>query len=143
MPHDLFISYSSHDRSVADAICAKLEAEKIRCWIAPRDVLAGTAYAEALIDGISGARAFVLVFSAHSNTSPQVLREVDRAVHLGLPIVPFRIEEVALSKAMEFFVSVPHWLDALTPPAEIDRGAYMSAYSEGVFPLLRLLTGEI
>ena len=119
MSHDVFISYSSHNKSVADAVCAKLEADRIRCWIAPRDILPGMAYAEALIDGISGAKAFVLVLSAYSNGSPQVLREVERAVHLALPIVPFRIEVVTLSKAMEFFVSAPHWLDALTPPLEL------------------------
>lgn len=119
MPHDVFISYSSHDKSVADAVCAKLEADRIRCWIAPRDVLPGIPYAEALIDALNAASVFVLVLSAQSNTSPQVLREVERAVHRGLPIIPFRIEDVALSKAMEFFVSAPHWLDAMTPPLEM------------------------
>jgi len=48
MPHDIFISYSSHDKAVADATCAALEAQRLRCWIAPRDVLPGTEYGEAL-----------------------------------------------------------------------------------------------
>ena len=38
MAHDVFISYSSQDKAVADAACARLESRKIRCWIAPRDV---------------------------------------------------------------------------------------------------------
>jgi hypothetical protein len=37
--HDVFISYSSKDKTVADSVCAKLEQEKISCWIAPRDIL--------------------------------------------------------------------------------------------------------
>jgi hypothetical protein len=75
-------------------------------------------YAEALIDGLNQSRLMVLVFSNNSNTSPQVVREVERAVNKGIPIIPFRIENVVPSKAMEYFVSSSHWLDALTPPLE-------------------------
>ncbi|NQT71340.1 MAG: toll/interleukin-1 receptor domain-containing protein [Chloroflexi bacterium] len=39
MAHDVFISYSTNDKTVADAVCATLESQKIRCWIAPRDAL--------------------------------------------------------------------------------------------------------
>jgi hypothetical protein len=28
MPHDIFISYSSHDKAIADAVCNALEAKK-------------------------------------------------------------------------------------------------------------------
>src|SRR5206468_12562441 len=48
----------------------------------------------------------------------QVLREVERAVGAGKVIVPFRIEDVKPSRAMEFFLSASHWLDAFSPPIE-------------------------
>jgi uncharacterized RDD family membrane protein YckC len=118
MAHDLFISYSAHDKPIADAVCAALEAERIRCWIAPRDVLPGIPYAEALIDAINGSRILVLLVSSNSNHSPQVMREVERAVSKGILIVPFRIEDVQLCKEMEYYISTPHWLDALTAPME-------------------------
>ncbi len=118
MAHDVFISYSSKDKSIADAVCFTLEGRYIRCWIAPRDVMPGQAYAESLIDGLNQSRLMVLVFSANSNNSPQVIREVERAVNKGLPILPFRIENVTPSKSMEYFVSSSHWLDAMTPPLE-------------------------
>jgi hypothetical protein len=118
MAHDVFISYSARDKSIADAVCATLEARKIRCWIAPRDVLPGTPYGEALIDGLNRSRVVVLVFSASSNESSQVMREVERAVTKGIPIIPLRIENVIPSKSLEYFVSSSHWLDALTPPLE-------------------------
>jgi hypothetical protein len=35
MAHDVFISYAHQDRTVANAVCATLEAHGIRCWIAP------------------------------------------------------------------------------------------------------------
>jgi tetratricopeptide (TPR) repeat protein len=118
MEFDVFMSYSSKDKSIADAVCAGLENEKIRCWMAPRDVLPGTPYAEALIEAIDDCTLMVLVFSENSNTSPQVQREVERAVAKGKAIIPFRIKDVPMTKSMEYYLSVPHWLDALTPPME-------------------------
>jgi len=103
MAHDVFISYSSKDKPIADAVCATLEGSKIRCWIAPRDVLPGVPYGEALINALNQSRLLVLVFSADANNSPQVMREVERAVNKNIPIIPFRIENVLPSKSMEFF----------------------------------------
>lgn len=95
-----------------------LEGNKIRCWVAPRDIVPGTPWGEAIIDAIAGSRVFVLIFSSHSNSSPQVIREVERAVNKQVPIIPFRIEDSSLSKQMEYFISTHHWLDALTSPVE-------------------------
>ncbi len=41
MAYDVFISYSTPDKVIADAACATLEQRQIRCWMAPRDVLPG------------------------------------------------------------------------------------------------------
>ena len=115
---EVFISYSSKDKPAADTICALLEQEGVRCWIAPRDILPGQEWAEAILHGISHARVFVLVFSAAANASPQVRREVERAVHNEVPIIPFRVEDVTPNESLEYFISTPHWLDAITPPLE-------------------------
>ena len=118
MAHDVFISYSSKDKPTADAACAVLEAKGIRCWIAPRDITPGADWGEAIVDAISGARAFVLVFSSNANASQQIKREVERAVNHGLAIIPLRIEDVQPAKSLEYFISTPHWLDAFNPPLE-------------------------
>lgn len=47
MAHDVFISYSYHDKNVANAVCSAVESAGIRCWIAPRDVLPGMEWGEA------------------------------------------------------------------------------------------------
>lgn len=116
MAHEVFISYSSKDKPTADALCARLEAHGIRCWIAPRDVLPSQAYGEEILNAIHSSRLMVLIFSGESNRSQQVMREVERAVSKGVPILPFRIENVPLSPSMEYFISAPHWLDAMTGP---------------------------
>ena len=41
MAHDVFLSHSVKDKAVAEAIVARLEAESVTCWIAPRDVVPG------------------------------------------------------------------------------------------------------
>jgi hypothetical protein len=139
MAHDVFISYSSQDKTVADAVCATLESRKIRCWIAPRDVLAGQQYAASILDGINRSRIFILVFSSGANLSPQVLREVERAVSKGIPILPFRIEDVEPTESMELFLSATHWLDALTPPIE----KYLQKLADTVETLLGTKTAQI
>lgn len=112
--HEVFLSYSSSDKKFADAICHALESASIRCWVAPRDIRPSEDWAEAIINAMDQASIFVLVFSSHSNSSAQVRREVERAVNKGLYILPFRIENVPLSKSMEYFISSQHWLDAMT-----------------------------
>jgi hypothetical protein len=123
MPHDVFVSYSSDDKPTADAVCATLESKGIRCWMAPRDVLPGVDWGGAIIDAINASHVMVLVYSAKANNSPQIKREVERAVNRGLPVIAFRIEDVPMSTTLEYFMSTPHWLDALTPPLQdhLDR----------------------
>jgi TIR domain len=118
MDFDVFISYSHEDKAAADAACATLEQHGIRCWIAPRDIIPGMDWGEAIIDAIEHANLMVLIFSGHANESPQIKREVERAVNKGVPIIPVRIEDTAPSKSLEYFISTPHWLDAFTPPLE-------------------------
>jgi hypothetical protein len=118
MAHDVFISYSSKDKPAADATCAVLESKGVRCWIAPRDIMPGSDWGEAIVDAIHASRAFVLVFSENANLSQQIKREVERAVSAGSPIIPLRIENVVPTKTLEYFLSSPHWLDAFTPPLE-------------------------
>jgi len=118
MGHDVFISYSNKDKVVADAVCAELERKKIRCWIAPRDINPGEEWGESIIEAINSSRVMVLVFSSSANESPQIRREVERAVNKGVIIVPFRIEDVIPTRSLEYFIGAVHWLDALTPPLE-------------------------
>ncbi|MCP3974036.1 MAG: toll/interleukin-1 receptor domain-containing protein [bacterium] len=118
MAHDIFICHSSEDRAVANAVVAGLEQAGITCWVAPRDVMPGADYAEAIVAGISGAQVLVLVFSQHSNTSPHVSREVERAVSRGIDIIPFRIENVEPSRSLEYFISSAQWFDATSGTTE-------------------------
>jgi hypothetical protein len=119
MAHDVFISWSHRDKNMADAACHALEAAGIRCWIAPRDVRPGETWANAIVRAIDESRVLLVVFSSEANNSPQVMREVERAVRREQIIIPLRIENVAPSGNMDYFLSATHWLDAFGPDPEV------------------------
>lgn len=123
MAYDVFISHSIRNKAVAEALCDRLEATGRRCWMAPRDILPGLEWGEAIMSGIKQSRIFLLVFSSHANTSKQVLREVERAASRDMVLLPVRVEDIEPSAALEYYISTPQWLDAITPPLEahLDR----------------------
>jgi hypothetical protein len=118
MSFDVFISYSTKDAIVAKAACAALEAAKIRCWIAPRDIVASAKWGASIVRAINKCRVMVLIFSGNANDSAQVQREVDQAFGRGKAVVPLRIEDVKPADELAYYLDTVHWLDALTPPLE-------------------------
>jgi hypothetical protein len=134
MVRDVFVSYSQPDYGCAMELVGRVEQEGINCWIAPRDIAPSADWAAEIIDAISNSRTMILVFSASSNDSPQVRREVERAVHKQVSILPFRIENVLPSKSLEYFLSAQHWMDAFPPPREphyVRLCAYLKAQRGG------------
>lgn len=119
----VFISHSSKDKLVADAITARLEAQEIPCWIAPRDILPGKDYSAQIVEALRRCSVVVVVFSKWTNASRHIHSEVDRAFNLGKTIIPFRIDEARLDESLEYYLSKTHWLEAISPPLEahIDR----------------------
>jgi hypothetical protein len=132
---EVFVSYSQPDYDCAMALVERVERDGVNCWIAPRDIAPSADWAAEIIDAISNARVMVLVFSASSNDSPQVRREVERAVHKQVSILPFRIENVLPSKSLEYFLSAQHWMDAFPPPREAHY-ARLCAYLKNQLPKL-------
>lgn len=119
MAHAVFISYSSKDKAIADAVRAVLERNDVRCWIAPRDILPGTtSWASSILAAIEASRLMVLVFSGHCNSSPAIEREVWQAISKGIPVVLMRVENVAPEAALKFHLGTAHWLDAFPPPLD-------------------------
>jgi hypothetical protein len=118
MARDVFVSYSQPDRERAFEIVEHLETSGITVWMAPRDIAPSVDWAAEIIEAIGACRIMVLVFSGASNDSPQVRREVERAVHRQLPILTLRVEDVLPTRSMEYFLSAQHWLDAFPPPLE-------------------------
>lgn len=141
MAHDVFISYASKDKAIADAACAALEAARIRCWIAPRDIHSGENWVEAITRAIKASRVMVLIFTESSNQSKQVAKELTLAVNSETLVVPFKIDDILPSGVMEYYLSDTHWLDAINPPSEkqihslVETVKYILGDGEAVSPI--------
>lgn len=118
MSYDVFISHSSLDKLAADAVCHGLEAKGIRCWIAPRDQVAGRPYGEQITAAIKSAEVMVLIFTDNVNNSQAVLNEINVAAGSNVTIVPFRLAAVDFSSELHFYLGRMHWLDAFPPPLD-------------------------
>ncbi len=131
MVHHVFLSHATEDRDTAIQICAALEGEGISCWIAPRDVKAGTDYAAAILDAIRTSDLVLLVFSSFADRSPYVLREVERAVAYERPLLALRIDDAAPSASMEYYVNVWRKVEA-TAGVEKNRDEIVAAVREAI-----------
>jgi TolB-like protein len=107
----IFMSYASQDFAVANALVEALELCGLRCWIAPRDVVAGSLFAEAIVRALNEAKVFVLVLSVHARASPHVGKEIERASAKRRPIIALRADSEPLSPAFEYYLSESQWID--------------------------------
>lgn len=156
MYNKIFISHSSKDAKKAMAICDMLEKNGKKCFIAPRDIKQGEIYAESIVNGIDDSDAVILLLSEGTNDSPHVLREVERAVSKKIPVFAYKIEDVQVSKALEYFTSVNQWvsiessddygriLDALNgndigQPAFVNRKKNKKAVISAIAPVILII----
>lgn len=107
----VFLSYASQDAAVANALVEALELCRLRCWIAPRNVIPGSLFAESIVRAINEAKVFVLVLSAHAAASAHVGKEIERASAKRRPIIALRTDYSPLSPAFEYYLSESQWID--------------------------------
>ena len=106
----VFISHSSKNEESAEKICSILENHNHRCFLAARDIRAGREYAEEIVNGIDKADTVIVLLSKEANKSPHVLREIERAVSHKIPIIVYKLEDVELTKSMEYFLMTHQWM---------------------------------
>lgn len=109
---DVFISHSSKDKVIADKMCEALEAKGLKCWIAPRDITPGSEWAVAISDAIATIKVMVVIYSANSAASTQVPKELGLADKRGKFIVPYKIDDMELTGAFDYYLAGAHWIVA-------------------------------
>jgi hypothetical protein len=119
MAHDVFISYArDEDEKTAARILEAFKLRGIECWMAPHSIPPGKDYAEAIIDAIDATKVMVVIISSGANASKHIVNEIENADNRDITIIPFRIDNIALSKSLQYYLSRRHWLDATAPPIE-------------------------
>jgi TolB-like protein/Tfp pilus assembly protein PilF len=109
--HNVFVSYASQDATVAQKACSALEAAGFRCWIAPRDVVPGTLYADGIVGAIDETRILVLILSKDAVASAHVGKELERATSKRHPIIALRLDTAPLTRAFEYFLNESQWIE--------------------------------
>ncbi len=108
----VFISYARRDEAMANSLVKYFESRDIKCFIDKRDIPIASKYSEEIIKGIENSDIVVLILTKSSNNSENVRNEIDNASNLKKKIIVFRIENIALSKGLQFYLSTSQWFDA-------------------------------
>ncbi len=116
---DVFICHrtAEPDQDIADAICTRLEERGLRCWIAPRNILAGSQnYERDILKGVENSKVFLLVSSFKSIYSQDCEMELKAAVLENKALYSYRIDDTPYDGAFERALSQVQWLDAQDDP---------------------------
>jgi hypothetical protein len=111
MSADIFISFASQDARVARTICTALESRGFTCWISARNIQPGENVQSAIVRAIRGAKVLLLVFTANSNRSEEMTKELALASQQKLMVVPLRVENVDPSDAFAYEFATRQWID--------------------------------
>jgi adenylate cyclase len=130
----VFISYASQDAAVAQKVCSALEWAGFRCWMAPRDVVPGTLYADGIVRAINESTILVLILSEHSIASPHVGKELERASAKRHPIIALRTDTAPLPPAFEYFLSESQWIEAGTRATDAATAQLVDAVRQHLLP---------
>lgn len=109
--HEVFISHSSKDRIIANALCSYLEENNVQCWIAPRDIAPGIEWSEAIVTNISKSHFFVILISKESNKSDQVKRELQIAFEDDINVIPVKVDDSSIPNSLRYYLTSLHYLD--------------------------------
>ena len=124
MAHDIFISYSTKDQKVVDALSAYLEQNGIGCFVAYRDIPNGIVWAKAVTEAIESCKLMIVVFSENFNSSKQVDREIEMCIEEGKSVLTFKIENVEFKGVKKYFLKNLNWIDAFPNPENSFKKLY-------------------
>ena len=111
MSAQVFISFASEDQRVAMTLCQALESRGFKCWISARDIHPGENFQSAIVKAIRRAKIMLLVFTANSNSSDEMNKELALASQSKLVVVPLRIEDVTPNDAFAYEFATRQWID--------------------------------
>lgn len=116
---DIFISHSVVDKELANYLCDAFEANGLSCWIAPRNIVPGTEWADSITNAISDCAVLLVVYSQNSIRSSQVVKEIGMADRKHKYIIPYKIDDTEPEGAFDYYLSGCQWV---TP--QIESGDY-------------------
>ena len=114
---DVFISYSSQNRTKALELVKRIEEKGYSCFFDKRDIQISDAYSQTISDTIPKCSCVVLLLTENSNQSKHVLNELDIAFNNEIPIFPLKIDNTEGDK-LSYYLRTTQWLDVLESTIE-------------------------
>src|SRR5262249_15886246 len=111
MSAEIFISYSTRDRDVAQTLYEALEYRGFGCWIASRDIGPGENFQVSIVRAIRAAKVMILVFSANSKNSEEIKKQLSMAGQSRLIVIRVRVEDVSPDEAFAYELAIRQWID--------------------------------
>jgi TolB-like protein len=102
---DIFISYSSKDREQAEQLTELLGSAGLSVWIDKHGIEAATSWSSEIVDAIDSCRVFVVLLSAYSVASVNVVKEVSLAAEQKKKILPIDLEPIELPRDLRYHLA--------------------------------------
>ena len=112
MAAEIFVSFASKDVRVAMTLCTALENRGFGCWISARDIEPGANFQSSIVQALRRAKIMLLVFTANSNTSEEMNKELALASQNKMIVIPLRVEDVTPNDAFAYEFATRQWIDA-------------------------------
>ena len=101
---DIFISYSSAQRDIADEIRNKLEKVGIHCWMAPYSIPPGSSYQAEIPDALGNIQCVLLILSEEAEQSRWVQKEIGCTIGARHTLIPYKCSEYQPSSQFMFLL---------------------------------------
>lgn len=110
----VFISHSTTDEKAAGEIVAHLEAQGVKCWIAPRDTRSHTTYPAQITQAVRECPVFLILVSKLAMDSSHVDRELSLAIDKKMSdgykyIIPLMLENCELTDEFCYYLANLHY----------------------------------
>jgi adenylate cyclase len=102
---DIFISYSSTDRSQAEQLAELLTSAGLSVWIDRQGIDAATSWSGEIVDAIDGCKVLTVLLSPSSVASKNVAREVALAFEKNKKILPLDLEPNELTRDLQYHLA--------------------------------------
>ena len=149
--NDIFISFSSADRTFAEQICSFFESNGLKCWISLRcsDLEPGTDYPQKIFQAIQESSIFVLLLSSQaieSTESTQIYQELTLAnerQRMGMRIFPILVDaSLRKDQIMQFAGYTLAGKEFILWSNESARSALLKEISLSFFVILKCFFAE-
>ena len=107
--YDVFISYSRKDSAIADEICKAFDQVGITYFIDREEIKIEKDYIEKIANGIDNSKIVLFLASTTSYTSKYVNIELQYAFDKEVLILPYQIDNAAITKKYQMLLSSVNW----------------------------------